>query len=80
MLPGFTHNEYLLPSLQATDGLSKLSYSERLTSLDLDTLECRRLIYDLVLTERCYASAVLAMGLCLCLSVSVFVCHKSEFY
>ena len=29
-------------------------------------------------TARCYASAVLAMGLCLCLSVSV--CHKSEFY
>ena len=27
-------------------------------------------------TARCYASAVLAMGLCLCLSV----CHKSEFY
>ena len=29
-----------------------------------------------------YASAVLAMGLCLCLSVclSVSVCHKSEFY
>ena len=31
-----------------------------------------------VFTARCYASAVLAMGLCLCPSVSV--CHKSEFY
>jgi len=31
-----------------------------------------------VFTARCYASAVLAMGLCL--SVSVSVCHKSEFY
>jgi len=29
-----------------------------------------------VFTARCYASAVLAMGLCLCPSV----CHKSEFY
>jgi len=29
-----------------------------------------------VFTARCYASAVLAMGLCLCLSVG----HKSEFY
>jgi len=29
-----------------------------------------------IFTARCYASAVLAMGLCLCLSV----CHKSEFY
>jgi len=31
---------------------------------------------DAVFTARCYASAVLAMGLCL----SVSVCHKSEFY
>ena len=33
-------------------------------------------------TARCYASAVLATGLCLCLSVclSVSVCHMSEFY
>ena len=31
-----------------------------------------------VFTARCYTSAVLAMGLCL--SVSVSVCHKSEFY
>ena len=30
----------------------------------------------LVFTARCYACAVLAMGLCL----SVSVCHKSEFY
>ena len=28
-----------------------------------------------IFTARCYASAVLAMGLCLCLSL----CHKSEF-
>jgi len=31
-----------------------------------------------IFTARCYASAVLAMGLCL--SVCVCVCHKSEFY
>jgi len=31
-----------------------------------------------VFTVRCYASAVLAMALCP--SVSVSVCHKSEFY
>jgi len=30
-----------------------------------------------VFTMRCYASAVLAMGLCLSVSVSVSVCHKS---
>jgi len=29
-----------------------------------------------IFTARCYASAVLAMGMCL----SVSVCHKSEFY
>jgi len=33
--------------------------------------------FSSVFTARCYASAVLAMGLCL--SVSVSVCHKSEF-
>jgi len=33
-----------------------------------------------VFTARCYASALLAMGLCLCEAVSVSVCHKSEFY
>jgi len=33
--------------------------------------------YDtLLFNARCYASAVLAIGLCL----SVSVCHKSEFY
>ena len=41
---------------------------------------CYVCIFDLVVlhlfTTRCYASAVLAMGLCL----SVCVCHKSEFY
>ena len=31
-----------------------------------------------IFTARCYASAVLAMGLCP--SVSVSVCHKSVFY
>ena len=39
-------------------GLSKLSYCERLISLDLDTLERRRLIYDLVF---CYK---MIHGLC----------------
>ena len=39
-------------------GLSKLSYCERLISLDLDTLERRRLIYDLVF---CYK---MVHGLC----------------
>ena len=35
-----------------------------------------------VLTARCYASSVLAMGLCLSVSVCLSVCvyHKSEFY
>ena len=33
-----------------------------------------------VFTARCYASAVLAMGLCLSVCLSVCVCHKSEFY
>ena len=33
-----------------------------------------------VFTARCYACAVLAMGLCPCLSVCVCVRHKSEFY
>jgi len=38
--------------------------------------------FGVVFTARCYASVVLVMGLCLCLSVclSVSVCHKSEFY
>ena len=37
---------------------------------------------SVIFTARCYASAVLAMGLCPCLSVSVFVsvCHKPVFY
>jgi len=30
--------------------------------------------FRLIITARCYASAVLAMGLCPCLSVSVCVC------
>jgi len=33
-----------------------------------------------VFTARCYASAVLAMGLCLSVPVCLSVCHKSEFY
>ena len=37
-----------------------------------------------VFTAGCYASAVLAMALCLsvsaCVCLSVCVCHKSEFY
>jgi len=35
-----------------------------------------------IFTARCYASAVLAMGLCLSMSVSVClsVSHKSELY
>jgi len=32
------------------------------------------------LPARCYASAVLAMALCLRVCVSVSVCHKSVFY
>jgi len=36
--------------------------------------------FALVFTARCYASAVLAMGLCPCPSVRLSVCHKSEFY
>ena len=35
-------------------------------------------IYANIFTARCYASAVLAMALCL--SVRPSVCHKSEFY
>jgi len=44
------------------------------------------LIRYAIITARCYASAVLAMGLCpsvcVCLSVclSVCVCHKPVFY
>jgi len=34
----------------------------------------------MLFTARCYASAILAMGLCPCLSVSVSVCHKPVFY
>jgi len=37
----------------------------------------------LIFTAQCYASAVLAMGLCLCLSVFVSVClcpSQVEFY
>ena len=41
---------------------------------------CVSLCLGSVFTARCYASAVLAMGLCLCPSVSVSVCYKSEFY
>ena len=40
------------------------------------TFDCHILID--CFTARCYASALLAMGLCL--SVSVSVCHKSVFY
>jgi len=43
----------------------------------------RAAIFDEIktlITARCYASAVLAMGLCPSVSVSVSVCHKSVFY
>ena len=33
-----------------------------------------------VFTARCYASAVLAMGPCPSVSLSICVCHKSVFY
>ena len=39
---------------------------------------CGDIAIFVIFTARCYASAVLAMGLCL--SVCVCVCHKSEFY
>ena len=39
---------------------------------------CSAFLYRLVFPARCYVSAVLAMGLCL--SVSVSVCHKPAFY
>ena len=53
------HYKYLIDKIESVQryftkrlfGFSKLSYNERLISLDLDTLECRRLIYDLIL---CY--------------------------
>ena len=53
------HYKYLIDKIESVQryftkrlfGFSKLSYYERLISLDLDTLERRRLIYDLVL---CY--------------------------
>jgi len=42
---------------------------------------CSAALYFMtVFTARCYVSAVLAMGLCPSVSVSVSVCHKSEFY
>jgi len=37
-------------------------------------------VISAVFTARCYAYAVLAMGLCLSVRVRVRVCHKSEFY
>jgi len=50
------HYKYLIDKFESIQryftkrlfGLSKLSYCERLTSLDLDTLERRRVICDLV--------------------------------
>jgi len=42
-------------------------------------IELRCLVYFLF-TARCYASAVLAMGLCLSVFVSAHVCHKPVFY
>ena len=47
-----------------------LDYSQFIR--DFAAIKARKVIF----TARCYASAVLAMGLCL----SVSVCHKSEFY
>ena len=53
---GSPHYKYLIDKIESVQryftkrlfGLSKLSYCERLISLDLDTLEHRRRIYDLV--------------------------------
>jgi len=50
------HYKYLIDKIESVQryftkrlfGLSKLSYCERLISIDLDTLERRRLIYDLI--------------------------------
>jgi len=39
-----------------------------------DTRDIIQTCYSIVFTARCYASAVLAMGLCPCLSVSVCLC------
>jgi len=43
---------------------------------------CCQIPFSVVFTARCYASAVLAMGLCPSVSVclSVCVCHKPVFY
>ena len=51
-----------------------MEYPARLSYLPLQSLEKRRLTADLIFTGRCYASAVLAMGLC------PSVCRKSVFY
>jgi len=60
------HYKYLIDKIESVKryftkrlfGLSKMSYCERLISLDLDTLERRRLVYDLVF---CYK---MIHGLC----------------
>ena len=71
-------------------GKGYCSPSVRVTAVDGTcakhlTVESCTVIYAakqsyLVFTARCYASAVLAMGLCLSVSICLSVCHKSEFY
>ena len=63
--------------LQGTSLHQPVSVHSPLVTSDLRTLPAIA-NSKTVVTERCYASAVLAMGLCPCLSVSVY--HKPVFY
>ena len=61
---------------------STLPLWRRHLHITLNKISCLGKLHAFIFTARCYASAVLAMGLCLCLSVclSVSVCHKPVFY
>ena len=70
-----------IPDLPAPSSLSilSLSFADRVNVYGYGTADPVENELP-IFTERCYASPVLAMGLCLSVSVSVSVCHKSEFY
>ena len=87
---GFVETSFILSFLHVPRGSLCIS-KNKVTSLwyfvrwyfatacyQLSSIKVNALQRSTVFTARCYASAVLAMGLCL--SVCVCVCHKSEFY
>ena len=67
-------------------GVLRVSSSHDRYTLDsartfLTVIVCRSISYMfLVFAARCYACAVLAIGLCVSVSLCVCVCHKSVFY